>query len=162
MSRVRFRSGSVHLELQGSEDFVTRQLLLLRDYLGAVDVDALEAVAPEPPAPAEAETEFASAAAAPPAEEDALTAFFRAHEPRGKQRQAEAALLFAYYLQKEEGMRALELRDLIRCCNRTGVDTRNFNRTLGALTRRGLLEPLRHGRGYRLSDQGRAAVENRI
>lgn len=157
MSRVRFRSGSVHLELNGSESFVTRQLLYLLEYLGDVEPAAL-ADAPIEPAAAAPEVEAAAPAGAP----DPLNDFFRDHPPRGKDRQAEAALLFAYYLQNREGMRALELRDLIRCCIRTGVDTRNFNRTLGTLTRRGLLETLRHGRAYRLSDQGVAAVENRI
>ena len=93
---------------------------------------------------------------------EGLVGFFQANEPQGPERQADAALLFAYFLQVQEGAGSLELGDLIRCCIRTGVDTRNFNRTLGALTRRGLLEPVRSGRGYRLSEHGVAAVEQRL
>jgi DNA-binding transcriptional regulator of glucitol operon len=71
-------------------------------------------------------------------------------------------LLFSYFLQCREGMDALALGDLIRCCIRAGVDTRNFNRALGTLTRRGFLETVRPGHAYRLSDQGVAAVESRM
>jgi len=45
---------------------------------------------------------------------------------------------------------------------KVGVDTRNFNRTLGRLTRRGLFETVRHGHAYRLSPHGLAAVEQQI
>ncbi|MHC4548781.1 MAG: hypothetical protein ACYTEZ_08375 [Planctomycetota bacterium] len=93
---------------------------------------------------------------------DEITSFYESFEPGGLDRQADAALLFAYYLQRREGLRSLQLSDLIRCCIRAGVDTRNFNRTLGTLTRRGFLETVRHGHAYRLSGQGVAAVENRM
>ncbi len=101
-------------------------------------------------------------AATEEARSEGLDGFFRRHEPQGADRQADAALLFAYYLQTQQGASSLELGDLIRCCIRTGVDTRNFNRTLGTLTRRGLLETVRHGRAYRLSEHGVAAVEQRL
>ncbi len=93
---------------------------------------------------------------------DDLLRFYRGFEPQDLDRQSDAALLFAYYLQRREGLSSLQIGDLIRCCIRVGVDTRNFNRTLGTLTRRGFLETARQGHGYRLSDQGVAAVESRM
>lgn len=93
---------------------------------------------------------------------DDLLVFYRGFQPAGLDRQSDAALLFAYYLQQREGVSSLQIGDLIRCCIRAGVDTRNFNRTLGTLTRRGYLETARQGQGYRLSDHGVAAVESRM
>ncbi len=101
-------------------------------------------------------------AGSPRPEPDEFETFYRKHEPAGRDRQADSALLFAYYLQQRGGADALELRDLLRCCMRVGVDTRNFNRTLGQLTRRGLLETVRHGHAYRLSPHGVTAVEQQI
>jgi len=186
MSSIRFRAGTVDLELTGSEPFVVRQLQLLSPYLGQVNPAALDGAdrmvptgpipvpSPVPPAlvaePEEepeptngrSETIEAPPVQLPKAGEDGLVGFFRAHEPEGRDRQAQSALLFAYYMQEHEGRRVLDIGDLIRCCIRAGVDTRNFNRTLGGLTRRGLLQTLRHGHSYRLSEQGAAAVEQRV
>lgn len=122
----------------------------------------LEVPAAEPAVaePAVAEPAVAKPAVAKPADE--VTTFYQSFEPSGQDRQADAALLFAYYLQRKEGLRSLRLGDLIRCCIRAGVDTRNFNRTVGTLTRRGFLETVRHGHAYRLSEQGVAVVENRM
>ncbi|MCK6461457.1 MAG: hypothetical protein L6Q95_16375, partial [Planctomycetes bacterium] len=123
---------------------------------------------PEPePQPAPQNGGHAAAAARPAnnggAEAaDDLVRFYGRFQPQGLDRQSDAALLFAYYLQQREGLQALQLGDLIRCCIRAGVDTRNFNRTLGILTRRGYLETVRHGHAYRLSEHGVAAVESRM
>jgi len=142
-------------------------------------VEALDAApVPEPTAPgngdpadlaADVAVHEPPAVLAPPVVEpeaakpaDEVTTFYQSFEPSGSDRQADAALLFAYYLQRKEGLRSLGLGDLIRCCIRAGVDTRNFNRTVGTLTRRGFLETVRHGHAYRLSEQGVAAVENRM
>jgi len=187
MSRVFFRAGPTTLEVTGAEPFVNRQLVRLAEHLPYVDPSALEgaletrgfavaepAAPVRPPAPAEdapaapvRETSPSPASAVPapapePAPESDLVSFFRENEPGGRDRQAESALLFAYFLQHREGVRALELGDLLRCCARVGVDTRNFNRTLGRLTRRGLFETVRHGHAYRLSPHGLAAVEQQI
>lgn len=186
MSCVRFRAGTIALELSGSESFVDRQLQLLSPFLGQVDVEALtspgaaEPVALEPTVPtngdsaeiaveaavpevAVAPAEHAAEAVPEPAEPaDEVMAFYQSFEPSGADTQADAALLFAYYLQRKEGLSSLRLGDLIRCCIRAGVDTRNFNRTVGTLTRRGFLETVRHGHAYRLSEQGVAVVENRM
>jgi hypothetical protein len=202
MSRVRFRAGSIDLELTGSEPFVLRQMKLFSEYLGGVDAGALAeapprevAVAPaqvaepapaaaapaaEPaPVPEERPAEAARGTAAPPTNgghtaaparatnggaetPDDLIRFYGRFQPQGLDRQSDAALLFAYYLQQREGLPSLQLGDLIRCCIRAGVDTRNFNRTLGILTRRGYLETVRHGHAYRLSEHGVAAVESRM
>ena len=169
MSTVRFRAGEVDLELRGSESFIVRQLRLLSPFLGRVDAEVLDSAPPQEvrePAP-----EIEAAAVPPPDDNggpavasptDEVRAFYRSFTPVGRDRQADAALLFAYWLQRKEGMTALRLGDLIRCCARAGVDTRNFNRSLGALTRRGFLEAVRPGYSYRLSDQGAAAVESRM
>lgn len=182
MSRVRFHAGDVDLELTGSEPFVLRQLKLLSSLLGRVDVGALgeaetvveaEASPPVPEAPSLPAPAAAEAPAAPmngtPApvngdvdEPDELLRFYRGFQPQDLDRQSDAALLFAYWLQQHEGFSPLLIGDLIRCCIRAGVDTRNFNRTVGTLTRRGFLESAGHGQGYRVSDQGVAAVESRM
>lgn len=171
MSRVHFHAGDTDLELSGSESFVVRQLRTLSSFLGPVDQTALvepeHARAPEPAPPAPEAEAPAEAAAHPtnggerPAGSD-LIDFFRAFQVGGPDPQSDAALLFAYYLQRREGLGSLQLNDLIRCCIRAGVDTRNFNRTVGALTRRGFLETVRHGHAWRLSEQGVAAVESRM
>ncbi|MHC4972676.1 MAG: hypothetical protein ACYTG3_10125 [Planctomycetota bacterium] len=119
---------------------------------------AVEAAMPETPA----ELAPAEAVAEPAEPADEVMTFYQSFEQSGSDRQADAALLFAYYLQRKEGLRSLRLGDLIRCCIRAGVDTRNFNRTVGTLTRRGFLETVRHGHAYRLSEQGVAVVENRM
>jgi len=178
MSSVRFRAGDIALELTGSESFVNRQLRLLSPFLGEVEEAALVDVAPatvadEPsgngdtlPPPPEPPAETVAETVAEPAPvvtgDHPLNSFYASFDPGGRDRQSDAALLFAYYLQRKEGMNSLTLSDLIRCCIRAGVDTRNFNRTLGTLTRRGFLQTVRHGQAYRLSDQGVAAVESRM
>ena len=187
MSKVRFRTGDVDLELTGSEPFVVRQLRLLSSCLGEVDTGALEEAAaitvapapvyshPEPDTGSRPTNGGTESRLSPDAFEvkegndgqarrppDELMAFFRSFTPSGRDRQTDAALLFAYFLQRREGLASLELKDLIRCCIRAGVDTRNFNRTLGTLTRRGFLQTVRHGQAYRLSNQGVAAVESRM
>lgn len=180
MSCVRFRAGRIALELSGSESFVDRQLQLLSPFLGQVDAEALavpsagEPIVLEPAAPTNGDStevaveaaipEVAAAEAAPEAAEpaDEVMTFYQSFEQSGSDPQADAALLFAYYLQRREGLQSLRLGDLIRCCIRAGVDTRNFNRTVGTLTRRGFLETVRHGHAYRLSEQGVAVVENRM
>ncbi len=126
----------------------------------------------EPPAAIEPSPPAAATNGGPPpapprpanggAEADALLRFYQGFRPLDLDRQSDAALLFAYYLQQREGHSSLQIGDLIRCCIRAGVDTRNFNRTLGTLTRRGFLETSRQGGGYRLSEQGVAAVESRM
>jgi len=97
----------------------------------------------------------------PPEPGDAFLEFCRSHPLRGKDQQSDAALLFAYWLHQREGVQALRLGDLLRCCIRAGVDTRNFNRAIGGLVRRNFLQPLENGSTYRLSEQGIAFVESR-
>jgi hypothetical protein len=185
MSTIRFRAGEVDLELHGSETFVTRQLLHFAPFLGRVDTEALAGAPADIVAAASPAPETVEPAPAPPdngdprpdaveevagpshnddsvREEDELVSFYRSFRPHGRDRQSDAALLFSYFLQCREGMESLALSDLIRCCIRAGVDTRNFNRALGTLTRRGFLKPVRPGHAYRLSDQGVAAVESRM
>lgn len=172
MSSVRFRSGTVDVELSGSESFVSRQLRLLSRYLEHVDEDALEGAAVVPGEAGEADEagsndEAVQETGPAPRERNGdgngLLRFYRAHEPTGRDRQGEAALLFSYYLQRCEGEGGpFRLGDLIRCCIRAGVDTRNFHRTLGTLARRGLIETLRGGQAYQLTEQGVAAVETRL
>ena len=182
MTTIHFRAGGIDLELRGSEDFVLRQLRLLSRSLGHVDPNALNGsataaavveeeaspevlpasteelaqTAPDPLQKPEAKPE----AAAGPVDE--LVEFFRALPPLDRDHQAHAALVFAYHLQTKEGMSALRLGDLLRCCIRAGVDSRNFHRALGVLTRRGLLAEVRRGESYRITDQGVATIEERL
>ena len=171
MSTVRFRAGEIDLELSGSESFVNRQLKKLTPLLGNVDSAALGVPAPvetgfartdgDDPAPVVSESRPANGRTE--STEDGVSAFYRSIPPQGDtDRQADAALLFAYYLQRREGLSSLRLGDLIRCCIRAGVDTRNFNRSLAVLANRGYLETVQQGHSYRLSEQGARAVESRM
>jgi hypothetical protein len=192
MARVRFESDSTHLELHGSEAFVWRQLQLLAAFLGDVDVDLLEetteAIQDRPPADTVGEAEPAPArpgeegasviweetadraaevpeeVAEPPQEvpAEALGAFFESVPPEEGEAQVDAALLFSYFLQQSEGRQGVTLSDLLRCCIRVGVDSRNFHEALGVLKQRGHLEQVRPGGVYRLSSAGIAAVEERL
>jgi hypothetical protein len=181
MTTIHFRAGGIDLELRGSEDFVLRQLRWLSPSLGPVDPNALNGFSPSAaivekeaspevlPAPKDEpewarepdeEPEPAVEAEAQPVDE--LVDFFRSLPPLDRDHQAHAALVFAYHLQKKEGMSALRLGDLLRCCIRAGVDSRNFHRALGVLTRRGLLAEVRRGESYRITDQGVATIEERL
>lgn len=94
-------------------------------------------------------------------EEDGLRSFYLAHEPHSRDSQTDAALLLAYYLNRMEGRKSLRVGDLVQSCIRAGVDTRNLNRPIGLLTRRGLLEQ-GAGNTYRISSQGVQTVESRL
>ena len=170
MSTVRFRAGTIDLELSGTESFVNRQLHRLTRILGEVDEAALVTEA----APREIESGGNGAAtpdlpmpmpeATPdaPREMDELRTLLDVLPANGPDRQVEAGLLFAYHLRTRQGKDTFGIGDLIRCCIRAGVDTRNFNRVLGTLTRRGFLEAVPPGNSYRLSEQGNAVVESRM
>jgi len=93
---------------------------------------------------------------------DALIPFFQSVPPMDRDRQAHAALVFAYHLHREEGLREVRIGDLLKCCIRVGVDSRNFHRAIGVLTRRSLLAEVRRGSSYRITDQGMAAIEERL
>ncbi len=186
MTTIHFRAGGIDLELSGSEDFVLRQLRLLSPSLGPVDPNALNGFTPAPavaavaeeasPEVLPAETEEVAlsepdSAPEPVAEPepeaeaapvDELVEFFRSLPALDRDHQAHAALVFAYHLQTKEGMSSLRLGDLLRCCIRAGVDSRNFHRALGVLTRRGLLAEVRRGESYRITDQGVATIEERL
>jgi len=190
MSTVRFKSTDVDLELTGSEAFVVRQLASLAPFLAGVDPHALEgfhatreaggAAAPAPagsPPADEPGIESNGTGAAPEGEDaieraglervapesaqDGLRSFLEHHPPAGRDRQTDATLLIAYYLQAQEGRRALRMGDLVGSCIRAGIDTRNLNRPIGILTRRGLLEEA-PGNTYRISSQGVQTVEGRL
>jgi len=106
-------------------------------------------------------TQVPAAAALGFHEEDGLRSFYLAHEPHSRDAQTDAALLLAYYLNRMEGRKSLRVGDLVQSCIRAGVDTRNLNRPIGLLTRRGLLEQ-GAGNTYRISSQGVQTVESRL
>jgi hypothetical protein len=191
MATIRFQAGEVGLELAGSEQFVERQLLLLAPFLGDVDKavihggDRPEVRAEPPPEPERTPepepdpvtfavesfvsapsngptvTEVPVAAAIALDDQDGLRSFYLAHEPHGRDSQTDAALLLAYYMNRMEGRESMRVGDLVQSCIRAGVDTRNLNRPLGVLTRRGLLEQ-GAGNTYRISSQGVQTVESRL
>ncbi|MGQ0614506.1 MAG: hypothetical protein ACT4PV_12295 [Planctomycetaceae bacterium] len=114
------------------------------------------AALPTPPAPPPASP------GAPGAPRDELVSLYANYPAADRDPQADAALLFAYYLQRREGLSSLRVGDLLRCCIRVGVDSRNFHRSIGTLTRRGLLQEVRRGESYRISEQGITAVEEKL
>ena len=92
----------------------------------------------------------------------ALEDFFRSVGGRESVDQTEAALLFAYFLQHDQGRDGVTLSDLLQCCIRAGVDSRNFHQVLHVLEDRGHLERGPTGSVYRLSPTGATTVEERI
>ena len=92
----------------------------------------------------------------------ALEDFFRSVGGRESVDQTEAALLFAYFLQHDQGRDGVTLSDLLQCCIRAGVDSRNFHQVLHVLEDRGHLERGPAGSVYRLSPTGTTTVEERI
>ena len=190
MATVRFQSQETHLHLCGSDAFVWRQLRLLAPFLGPVDLsvacgatEGSGGVAPPEPAAAVADGAPEQARslvwseptadvpgpnggppepARPGVPAAALEDFLGSVRGREGVDQTEAALLFAYFLQHDQGRDGVTLSDLLQCCIRAGVDSRNFHEVLHVLEDRGHLERGPAGSVYRLSPTGAAAVEERI
>ncbi len=139
---LKFTSGEVTIELQGSEDFVERQVRFFRHYLSG--------------APNAAAT--ATVAAAP---RSGLAEFFHGRASRaGRGAIQEALLHFGYYLQIVEGQPEFSIEQLGGCFAVVGrPQPKNLHHAVGTLKRKQkwFQEGSRRGL-YRLSEKGRKLV----
>ncbi len=144
---LKFTSGEVTIELQGSEEFVERQVRFFRHYLsGATAAPATPAV---------------SAPAATEAPKSGLAEFFHGRAARaGRGAIQEALLHFGYYLQVVEGQPEFSIEQLGGCFAVVGRPMpKNLHHAVGTLKRKQkwFQEGTRRGL-YRLSEKGRRLV----
>lgn len=136
---LKFTSGEVTIELQGSEDFVERQIKFFKRHLNQEEAEA-------------------------PKEESkpSLDEFFHSRSSRkGRGAIQEALLLFGYYLQVVDGQPEFSIEQIGACFPIVGRDMpKNLHHSVGTLKRK-------HGwfkegskRGlYVVSDRGRKLVK---
>jgi hypothetical protein len=147
----RFVADGVDLEFAGSEDFVEKQLLRFRRFLGsAVGVSEPEpaAVALEPTAPKETLDEFCDARPV--------------REGRGAIQ--DRILLFIYYLQRVQGKREVSGDDITWCFQQRNIpQPKNLHNALGILKRKiGYLQEGSKRGLYSLSPEGVSYIEGRF
>jgi len=150
---LKFTTKDVTIELQGSEEFVERQIRFFKHYLDETPV--VTNAAPN------------GAAAAPAAEArpahggPTLEEFFRARATRaGRGAIQEALLLFGYYLQEVEGLDEFSIEQLGGCFGVVGrPQPKNLHHAVGTLKRKQKWFQSGSKRGqYRVSDRGRKLV----
>jgi len=140
---LKFTTKEVTIELQGSEDFVERQIQFFRHYL--------EDQAPE----------------AEPAQEDEgvrlnLESFFQERASKaGRGAIQESLLLFGYYLEEVEGQSEFSIEQIGGCFGVVGRPLpKNLHHAVGTLKRKHRWFQEGSKRGYyRLSEQGRKLVK---
>jgi hypothetical protein len=140
---LKFTTAEVTIELQGSEEFVERQIRFFRHYL--------EAQAPREE----------------PVEEDqgtrlSLESFFQERASKaGRGAIQESLLLFGYYLQEVEGQPEFSIEQIGGCFGVVGRPLpKNLHHAVGTLKRKHRWFQEGSKRGYyRLSDRGRKLVK---
>jgi hypothetical protein len=139
---LKFTTKDVTIELQGSEEFVERQIRFFKHYLATGEG-----------APREA----APAAAGKPH----LAAFFEQRASRsGRGAIQEALLLFGYYLQDVEGQPEFSIEQIGGCFGVVGRPLpKNLHHAVGTLKRKHKWFEEGSKRGYyRVSEKGRKLV----
>lgn len=156
---LKFTSGEVTIVLQGSEDFVERQVRFFRHYLeGAAKNGAGAATASAP-----ATTTLTASAPTNGADDSGsrLTSFFKARASRaGRGAIQESLLLFGYFLQEVDGQPEFSIEQLGGCFGVVGrPQPKNLHHAVGTLKRKQkwFQEGSRRG-SYRLSERGRKLV----
>jgi len=133
---LKFASKDVTIELQGTEDFVERQVRFFRHYLSEAS-ETPSAKEPERPA---------------------LADFFQSHASRaGRGAIQEALLIFGYYLQEVEGKPEFSIDQLGSCFGVVGrPPPKNLHHAVGTLKRKHKWFEEGSKRGlYRVSEKGR-------
>lgn len=137
---LKFTTQDVTIELQGSEDFVERQIRFFRAYL-------------EEPQGGER--------VAKPTGKPSLADFFHARATKqGRGAIQEALLLFGYFLQDVEGQSEFSIEQIGGCFGVVGRPLpKNLHHAVGTLKRKHgwFQEGSKRGQ-YRLSDAGRALI----
>ena len=147
----RFAADGVDIEFAGSEDFVEKQLLRFRRFLGsAVGV---------------AEPEAAAAPEEPSAPKETLDAFCDARPVReGRGAIQDRILLFIYYLTRVQGKREVSGDDITWCFQQRDIpQPKNLHNALGILKRKiGYLQEGSKRGLYSLSQEGVDYIEGRF
>jgi hypothetical protein len=139
---LKFTTKDVTIELQGSEEFVERQIRFFKHYLATSEAP------PEPPA-------------AGPGDRPTLATFFEQRSSRtGRGAIQEALLLFGYYLEDVEGLPEFSIEQIGGCFGVVGRGLpKNLHHAVGTLKRKHKWFQEGSKRGYyRLSDKGRKLV----
>lgn len=140
---LKFTAKDVTIELQGSEEFVERQIRFFKHYL------------------ANGEAARAEAAPAAAGQRPNLAAFFEERASRaGRGAIQEALLLFGYYLQDVEGQPEFSIEQIGGCFGVVGRPMpKNLHHAVGTLKRKQKWFEEGSKRGcYRLSEKGRKLV----
>ncbi|MCZ6571869.1 MAG: hypothetical protein O7C98_01735 [Planctomycetota bacterium] len=139
---LKFTSNEVTIELQGSEDFVERQIQFFRRHLQEARV-----------AGAETATALPSGAEGTPS----LADFYKSRRTRrGRGAIQEALLLFGFYMQAVEGNVEFSIEQVGGCFGVVGLDLpKNLHHAVGTLKRKHgwFEEGSKRGR-YRVSSEG--------
>jgi len=141
---LKFTSKDVTIELQGTEEFVERQIRFFRHHLSG----SPPAAAPAPAAP-------------PKSDRPTLTEFFQARSSRsGRGAIQEALLLFGYFLQEIEGKPEFSIEQVGGCFAVVGRPMpKNLHHAVGTLKRKHRWFEEGSKRGfYRVSESGRRLV----
>ena len=147
---LKFTTKDVTIELQGSEEFVERQIKFFKHYLDETPDGASNGAAAEAPA-----------AERPAHGGPTLEQFFRARATRaGRGANQEALLLFGYYLPQAEGLAAFSIEQLGACFALVGrPQPKNLHHAVGTLKRKQKWFQPGSKRGlYCVSERGRKLV----
>ncbi|MHC4550274.1 MAG: hypothetical protein ACYTEZ_16000 [Planctomycetota bacterium] len=140
---LRFTTKDVTIELQGSEEFVERQIRFFKHYLE-------EPEAQEEPPPQDEGTR------------PSLETFYQSRASKaGRGAIQESLLLFGYYLQEVEGQPEFSIEQIGGCFGVVGRPLpKNLHHAVGTLKRKHKWFQEGSKRGsYRLSEQGRKLVK---
>jgi len=138
---LRFTTGDVTIELQGSEEFVERQIQFFKHYLGQAEEG-------------EEQTERDA--------RPSLAEFFERRATRkGRGAIQEALLLFGYYLQEVEGQSEFSIEQIGGCFGVVGRTLpKNLHHAVGTLKRKqGWFQEGSKRGCYRVSEKGKALVK---
>jgi hypothetical protein len=147
----RFAADGVDIEFAGTEDFVEKQLVRFRRFLGSA-----VGVAEAEPAPSTDETS---------APKETLDAFCDARPVReGRGAIQDRILLFIYYLQRVQGKREVSGDDITWCFQQRNIpQPKNLHNALGILKRKiGYLQEGSKRGLYSLSPEGISYVDGRF
>lgn len=152
-ARFVFRSEEFEVEFRGAEEFVARQVDLVRDRIRRILVESGESATTTEAEEAEAEAADAAATTRSPLEEFYLKA--RTREGRGALQ--DSILIFAWYILEHQKKREFSIEDLNFCFDMLNIQRpKSLANTLGILKRdRNWLESASKRGTYTLTTAGR-------
>jgi hypothetical protein len=169
-ARFSFRSAELEVEFRGSEEFVQKQVELVRGtILGLLREQSGPGAGPPPPArgagtSAGSETAPSGAARTPAAKRSAKSPleefYLKAKTREGRGALQDSILLFAWYILDQQGKPEFSIEDLNFCFDLLNIRRpKSLANTLGILKRdRGWLESGSRRGTYTLTTKGRERV----